>query len=140
MNIKNHFCTFLDYICIDDKDSGSVFYISIANYNLGVLDGEIRFYNCDSILTLEGNYKNGKKEGRFILYKTFCRRISEIIYFKNDMKDGVNMGFYHNDGSLFFIFFYRKGKRHGNCVWFGTTGKAFDESFYIKGKKIKKYK
>lgn len=53
-------------------------------YKKGLLDGVLKEYSEDGMLTLEAEYKNGKEHGKVIYYNE--DGIEKIEYFNNGVK------------------------------------------------------
>jgi TonB family protein len=101
------------------------------NYKNSVEHGEYKSYK-DGILTVEGTYVDGKKQGIWIDYYDSGELYSKITYL-NDEEQG-EVFYYRKDGQLMESGQNEKGKRTGLWISYNENGDKRSEINYLKGK------
>ena len=121
------------------SDDGIIAYTNIFHQNGKPLadgkyinqlrDSTWNFYSdIDGKLIASENYKQGKLNGKSILYYADTNKEAEVTEYKNDIKDGIYLK-YFPDGKLMTEGFYRNGQFHGEFVVYHENG-----TFEIKGR------
>jgi len=88
------------------------------------------FYYPVGTLRMEGEFKNGKKDGRWISYYQDGTKWSEGYY-----KDGVNEGktfTWHENGEKYYEGIYTNGQRSGVWKFWDENGEFLKEIDYGK--------
>ena len=71
----------------------------------------------EEVINEEGNYRDGKKDGKWISYCIHDQKIEEGNY-KDGKKDGKWI-FYLEDGQIWYTGSYQEGKEHGEFIYNG---------------------
>ena len=79
--------------------------------------GEIEHYR---LLKMQGAYKNGKKEGPWVVYHANGQLMEKGAY-KNGKTEGPWVVYYYN-GQLGWKGTYKNGKQEGRWVWYRENG------------------
>ena len=82
---------------------------SEGNYKDGKEDGKWTFYHGNGQIWYAGNYKNGKKDGKWTFYGGEKRYIYKEVNYKNGNVDGERI-FYNEDGSIYKVEEYKDGE------------------------------
>ena len=92
-----------------------------SNYIIYVVALFLSFsFGCgfEEVINEVGNYKDGKKDGKWISYCKHDHKIEEGNY-----KDGLKQGkwiSYFEDGKIWYEGNYKNGKEHGEFIYFGN--------------------
>jgi len=101
----------------------SIFRTSLVDTMLLTFSGDFTdYYTLDSTIALEGNYTNGKKEGKFNFYFP-NGQLKESGDYKNDFKIGI------------WEYFYENGERH-QVLEFANNDVLIKEFWNEEGKKL----
>ncbi len=95
---------------------------------------EIRYFQGGK-KEMEGNYKNGKKEGTWVFWFENGRKQSENN-FTNDLRNGKSVVWREN-GKKYYEGTFSMGKLHGTWYLYDTTGNRTKEVFYEHDTKIR---
>jgi len=76
--------------------------------------------------------KNGKKEGKYMLYSHDGQLLCNCN-FMNGKYNGECLN-YHSDGQLFEKCSYINNEIDGECFWYHKNGKIFEKCRFINGK------
>ncbi len=100
--------------------------------NEGLQQEELLVYYDNGNLAEKSNFKNGKLEGKSILYSEKGIKIKEFIY-RDKVLDGPSK-YYSNKGLLIIEGNYRNGKKHG--IWkYYEDGKLTNEKDFTRRSK-----
>ncbi len=100
--------------------------------NFGTIDGTIKKYCENGVLTMEAEYKNGQKNGYFKKYSRRNGSIVKELNYKNGLLDGEYKENIVNGISLIHCN-YKKGKLHSFFKKYYITGDLNIETNYNNG-------
>ena len=86
-------------------------------------DYTVNFYGQ---LDSKGSYKNGKKEGEWVIYWGSNGRLASKENYKNGKREGVWTE-YHSEGQLHLKGNYKNGEWHGEFSFYYQNGVASSE-------------
>ena len=111
-----------------------------SNYKNGKREGEYLIYQVyeDGKIWVKGNFKDGKGEGEFLTYY-----VNGQLEYKRNFKDGklenkVAFSYYEN-GQLRRKENYKDGKKNGEWLWYFDNGQLKYKTNYKDGKKDGEY-
>ncbi len=119
---------------LDNYEDGTPKFI--GNYKNGTSHGEHIQHNNNGVITMKGNYFEGKRTGEWILNTTR----KKIITYKNGKKNGVEK-IYSSDGKLFSEGTYVNNIKDGVWKFYNKQQDVTREVNYKRGKRLseKKY-
>ncbi|APD07101.1 hypothetical protein UJ101_01585 [Flavobacteriaceae bacterium UJ101] len=121
---------------IDFYHTGSVQMIGFYNTReMKDLQGLIRYYHSNGVLSSKGVYKNDKRIGTWFCYDKEGKLIWKGKY-ENGERSG-NWEFYYPSGKLWGKGEYSKGKEENNWEYFHETGERSATILFKEGKEIK---
>ena len=88
------------------------------------------FFYPDGQIRMEGEYKNGMKNGRWISYYNNGNRWSEG-YYKKNINEGKTIT-WHENGQKYYQGYYKNGERKGKWKFWDENGKLIKEIDYGK--------
>lgn len=97
--------------------------------NDSVLIKETGYY-ADGQKRIEGEFKDGKRDGKWTYWFANGNKWSEARY-KNDIREGKST-VWHENGKKYFEGQYRNGERHGNWRFWKENGELLKEINYSK--------
>ncbi|GMO62984.1 MAG: hypothetical protein Ta2D_09650 [Rickettsiales bacterium] len=121
-------------MCIEDYINGNekVFILVKTDKN-SFINGKVVGYDIiNKTKVTEGNYKDGKREGKFILYDK--EKIASEALYKDDKRDGLSV-FYYENGRKYEETFYKNGIINGKRIYYYEDGKLKEVAFYLNGKR-----
>ena len=101
------------------------FYKMMDNDSLLVRE---EWYYEDSILRMEGDYRNGKKSGEWKAYYA-----DGTVWSEGEFEDGLSNGarkVYHENGNIYYSGFYTEDKRTGHWEFYNIKGEKIKEIDY----------
>jgi antitoxin component YwqK of YwqJK toxin-antitoxin module len=101
------------------------------NFYNGLSDGLMTEYNADGKVIIQGDYIEGKREGKWFYDEGDNRDEGEYV---EGMRNGLWESFYP-DGSLSFEGKYIEDLPNGKHVWYWDNGKIKQEGNYVMGRK-----
>ncbi len=115
---------------LDNNEEGKPKFI--GHYKDGKSHGKHSHYDANNIIIMQGNYREGKRNG---IWK-FNTDIKRITSYKNGKKHGVEK-IYTNDDTLFSEGTYANNIKHGPWKYYNKEQKVTREISYKNGKKVK---
>ena len=97
----------------------------------------LRFYRDNGKIMFEQNFKDGKRDGKYIDYLPNGKIMFEQNY-KNDIIDGKCI-WYHENGQIEEEGNYKDGKKDGKWIWYYEGGQIFGEGNYKDGERDGKW-
>lgn len=104
-----------------------------GNYKEGKKDGQWNYYHPNGLLQSSSQWQNGLQQGIYITYNKKGDKTSEG-YFRNGLKDGVFISYYPDDKIKTRIPF-RAGKQQGKGQYYAASGKLQKETEFVDGRK-----
>lgn len=104
--------------------------ISTLDYSKGNGNAYGIFFDEKGNKNSEGNYKNRKREGKWIYYHPGGKNILSEEYYVNDKLEGVKKVFYL-DGKISEEIHYKNGVLHGSSIQYTETGIKLREENYV---------
>jgi antitoxin component YwqK of YwqJK toxin-antitoxin module len=105
---------------------------SSKKFPYGYKESTTKWYE-NGIKELEGTYKDGKKDGKWIIWDENGQKNKEGM-FKNGKEDGLHISWYEN-GIKEEQRTYNEGKKHGLWTKWNELGKRREEIIYKEGVK-----
>lgn len=96
------------------------------------VDGEVYLLNRKGVILVSSNIKNGKINGKHILYRDDGSK-GLIKHYKDNVLDGDHKHYYRN-GNIFKSSFYKDGFLHGECIEYYVDGLVKMITTYEYGK------
>ena len=115
------------------------------NYKEGILSGAAIYYNADGVITVQGNYVNGKREGEWTVIQMFgnsklpdnCRyfKASKSYVAGEEVKPtvGRHLIYYYPSGKTYKETNYADGKLNGQYREYTCSGHIVLEENYKQG-------
>ena len=97
--------------------------------------GIAKEFNNDGILTFEGEYRNGTREGNGTEYEN--NRVKFQGKYSNGKRNGLGKE-YTPEGKIYFIGVYLNGKRNGLGREYDSHGKVIYMVLYLNGEREEK--
>jgi antitoxin component YwqK of YwqJK toxin-antitoxin module len=116
----------------DGKPKKVAFYQKVGDKKEKVK--EILYYQ-DGKKQMEGEFRNGKKDGKWTAWFENGRMQSEG-FFKNDLRDGKSIVWREN-GFKYYEGNYSLGQLHGSWIMYDTDGKPLKEALFEHDRKVK---
>ncbi|MCL2131989.1 MAG: hypothetical protein FWH36_06015, partial [Lentimicrobiaceae bacterium] len=111
-----------------DKDGKSLEVTNISSSGT-----YMKYYNLFGNISAEGMLKNGKEDGRWILYG-LVGNIERISYYKNGERNGTDTAFFSN-GKIKSIENFKEDKYDGYVAIYNLAGIIAAEGYYINNVK-----
>lgn len=129
------FGRYTSYYSLEDlrENNRNTTWCSINFNKFGVIDGVVKKYGENGILTLEVEYKNGEKNGYL---KKYNRRNGCLIkenYYKNGLLHGEYKEYIANNNLALLECNYKDGKLHSTFKKYYITGEINIETTYNNG-------
>ena len=103
--------------------------IKQENYVNDTLDGIVKQWYEDATLKLEGQYRNGLFDGKWVYYNPDGGLVGVGNY---DLGTGVQKGWWPN-GNLKREIHYRNNVKHGVESWYNEVGELIKQVNYLDG-------
>ena len=103
-------------------------------YELIKGNGKVKEYNRKGLLEFDGEYLNGKRNGKGKEYDLYTGLLFFEGEYLNGQKNGKGKEFWE-DGNLLFEGEYLNGKKNGKGKEYHPNGKVLFEGNYLNGKK-----
>lgn len=101
-----------------------------GNYFDKKKDSTWNYYNDDSYLIAVENFKNGLKQGDFLVYN-YVGQLNLEAYYDNDTITGTSIEYFEN-GAKYRLITYEKGKRKGIFKLFYPEGNVLLAGNYVQ--------
>lgn len=101
----------------------------VANYNSGVSNGEVKWYDPENRLTTKGSLINGKREGAWTWY-FLNGNVWKVTNYKNGDLHGEHLE-YHENGKVARRQMFQYGNSEGASIFYFNNGIKESESNFV---------
>ncbi len=107
--------------------------LKVENYDKGILDGEFKQFFIDGKNYINGQYKDGKKDGKWVYSNNY---LVQNKYFSDGEKTGTWTSHYFN-GKLAYKGVFENNLENGKHIYYYSNGFTKASTYYMFGLKEK---